>query len=76
MINPNSKNKSVVLNTQSFLENEVESMVKDLSEKFNFNCSIRSNKGKHIIVINAISYPLFRNLVDPFIISEMTYKLP
>jgi len=74
--NKNSKNKSIVLNTQSFTSIEVEKMSKDLSDKFKFNCEVRSNKGKKIIVIESESYSLFRKLVDPFLLPEMIYKLP
>lgn len=74
--NKNSKNQGVVLNTQSFTEKEVLKMSEELSSKFNFECSVRSNKGKKIIVINSVSYPLFINLVDPYIIPVMRYKLP
>ncbi|CAL1705856.1 unnamed protein product [Somion occarium] len=74
--NKNSKNKSVVLNTQSFSDLEVEAMAKELSSKFNFTCEVRSNKGKKIIVINSVSYSLFRELVDPYITPEMANKLP
>lgn len=63
--NKNSKNKSIVLNTHSFPEEEVLNMSKELNEKFNLDCNIRSNKGKKIIVINSISYLTFRKLVDP-----------
>jgi hypothetical protein len=74
--NLNSKNQSIVLNTHSFSELEVLDMINDLNLKFNLNCEIRSNKGKKIIVIKSISYSLFRSLIDPYIISEMKYKLP
>lgn len=74
--NKNSKNKSLVLNTQSFTDKEVEMMSKELTEKFYFECEIRSNKGKKVIVISNNSYPLFYKLVDPYIIPEMKYKLP
>ena len=47
-----------------------------LIKKFNFDCEIRSNKGKSIIVIKSTSYNLFRETIDPFIVPEMTYKLP
>ena len=43
--NKNSKNKSVVFNTQSFSESEVFFMAKELSSKFDLECEIRSNKG-------------------------------
>jgi len=74
--NKNSKNKSIVLNTQSFTNIEVETMAKELMEKFNFDCEVRSNKGKKVIIIKGSSYTLFRELTDPYIISEMRYKLP
>jgi len=74
--NKNSKNKGIVLNTQSFSDLEVENMANDLTDKFNFICELRSNKGKKVIVINSISYPLFRDLIDPYIVPEMKYKLP
>ena len=74
--NKNSKNKSLVLNTQSFTEKEVEILSTELMEKFNFDCEIRSNKGKQVIVIKNSSYPLFYELVNPYIIPSMKYKLP
>lgn len=72
--NKNSKNKSVVLNTQSFTTTEVETMAQQLTEKFDLNCELRKNKGKDIIVIK--NYPIFISLVDRYIIPEMKYKLP
>ena len=74
--NKNSKNKSIVLNTQSFTESEVLTMEKELSEKLDLSCEVRSNKGKKIIVIKSSSYQSFRKLVDSHIIPEMKYKLP
>jgi hypothetical protein len=74
--NKNSKNKSIVFNTQRFTDIEVETMSKELKAKFNFDCEVRSNKGKKVIIIKGSSYTLFRELTDPYIISEMRYKLP
>jgi LAGLIDADG DNA endonuclease family len=74
--NKNSKNKSIVLNTQSFTNIEVKNMSKELMEKFNLDCEVRSNKGKKVIIIKGSSYTLFRKITDPYIISEMKYKLP
>jgi hypothetical protein len=74
--NKNSKNKSIVLNTQSFLDSEVAMMAQELTDKFNLNCSLRNNKNKKVIVIDASSYLKFRELVDPHIITDMLYKLP
>ena len=74
--NKNSKNKSLVLNTQSFTEEEVEKLSNGLKAKFQLDCSVRANKGKKVIVINNNTYPLFYDLVNPYIITEMKYKLP
>ena len=74
--NKNSKNRSIVLNTQSFTDQEVEKMSKELMAKFNFECELRTNKSKKVIVISNNSYPLFYELVSPHIIPEMKYKLP
>nr|YP_009649328.1 LAGLIDADG type 2 homing endonuclease [Rhizopogon vinicolor]QDA23243.1 LAGLIDADG type 2 homing endonuclease [Rhizopogon vinicolor] len=51
--NLNSKNTSVVLNTQSFSDSEVSQMIKELNDKFRLNCNIRENKGTKVIVINS-----------------------
>lgn len=74
--NLNSKNKSIVLNTQSFTDMEVELMSSQLASKFNLECEVRSNKGKKVIVIKSNSFPIFLSLIDPYIIPEMRYKLP
>jgi LAGLIDADG DNA endonuclease family len=74
--NKNSKNKSIVLNTQSFTNIEVEKMSQSLMNKFNFNCEVRTNKGKQIIIIKSESYNLFIKQVEPYMIPDMKYKLP
>ena len=51
-------------------------MSKELMEKYNLDCEVRSNKGKKVIIIKGSSYTLFRKITDPYIISEMKYKLP
>jgi hypothetical protein len=44
--NKNSKNKSIVLNTQSFTDLEVFIICNELSEKFKIQTEVRSKKGK------------------------------
>lgn len=68
--NKNSKNKGVVLNTQSFEDKEVEAMAQQLSDKFDLDCEVRANKGKKVIVIKAASYSAerFLSLIDPYIL--------
>ena len=74
--NKNSLNKSVVMNTQSFSEKEVEFLSSGLTKNYGLICETRFNKGKKVIVIKSESYSLFRQLIDPYIIPEMLYKLP
>lgn len=73
--NLNSKNKSIVLNTQSFSFSEVEMMSLELMCKFNLVVETRLNKNKKIIVIKNESYNNFVQLIDPYIIPNMRYKL-
>ena len=51
-------------------------MAKELSEKFELQCETRSNKGKKVIVIKSLSFSKFYELVAPYIIPEMRFKLP
>jgi hypothetical protein len=60
-------------------------MSEQLSSKFNLICEVRSNKDKKIIVIKDLSYfclklkskgQAFYNLINPYLIQEMRYKLP
>ena len=74
--NKNSKNRSVVLNTHSFTDLEVEKMSDQISDKFYLLCEVRSNKNKKIIVIKDTSYPRFYQLINPYLLEEIKYKLP
>lgn len=48
----------------------------ELSEKFGLECETRFNKGKKIIVIKHNSFTTFYNLINPYMLEEMKYKLP
>ena len=74
--NKNSKNRSVVLNTHSFTDLDVEKMCDQISNKFDLLCEVRSNKNKKIIVIKDTSYSKFYQLINPYLLEEMKYKLP
>jgi hypothetical protein len=63
------------LNTQSFIEKEVKMMSTELSNKFNLNTNVRLNKNKNVIIITSESYKIFKDLIDPYIIPSMRYKL-
>lgn len=74
--NLKSKNKSLVLNTQSFKESEVDTLKIELKNKFNLDCGTRINKNKKILVIKSNSYNRFLEFTSSYIIPEMKYKLP
>lgn len=74
--NKNSKNKSVVLNTHSFKDKEVEIMTQQIMDKFNLDCEVRSRSGKKIIIIKSCSYASFLSLIEPYILPKMRFKLP
>ena len=65
-----------MLNTQSFMDEEVEVMAEQLGKKFDLDCEVRSNKGKSVIVIKSVSYSTFLSHIDNYILPEMRYKLP
>lgn len=72
---PLTKNKGLVLNTQSFSKIETEGLALLLTNKFKFKTEIRSNKGKWVIVIHHDSYPLFYSCINPYMHESMKYKL-
>ncbi|GGU89417.1 hypothetical protein GCM10010211_64950 [Streptomyces albospinus] len=71
--NLNSKNKSIVLNTQSFTFKEVEMMSEQLMCKFNLLCETRLNKNrsKKLSLLKTIVTKISWNweLAPPHIIS-------
>lgn len=74
--NKNSNNKSIILNTQSFSIKEVQYLIDGLNTKFNLNSSMKFNKNKPIIFIPSNNYKHYYNLIIPYIIPEIKYKLP
>ena len=52
-----SKNKNIVLNTQSISDKKVEIMASDLDDKFNLGCQTRWNNGKKVTVVT--NYDIF-----------------
>jgi hypothetical protein len=67
--------------TNNFKLSEVENLVKVLKQKLNLNCTIQSriskilNKPQYLIYIRSNSVNTFLDLVKPFIIPSMEYKL-
>ena len=65
-----------VIATNSFNEYENDLLVSFLKEKFNINSHKRINKlNQYIIQIEASSRHDFENLISPYFVETMKYKL-
>ena len=63
------------LNTQSFDHKENLWLTQFLQAKFGITATINQDKGKYRLRIRASSMPILKNLVLPYIIPSMLYKL-
>ena len=68
--------KGVILNTQGFKKNEVELLTRVLVSKFSLEAQLRKQPEGYQIYVSGRSYERFIELVEPYIIEEMKYKLP
>lgn len=64
--------RSYQINSQSFTNNEVEFLIKILKTNFNIEASYDKN---NVIYIKTCSKELFKNLIEPYVIPCMKYKL-
>ena len=70
------ESKGVLLNTQCFIQNDVQRLVKCLEKRFELEASPRKQKDGVQIYISGKSYERFREIVDPYVIPAMRYKIP
>jgi hypothetical protein len=68
--------KGFAFNTHGFEKSEVEILCQGFKTKFDFDCWVKLNKNKHIIVISAKSYEKVIALIDEFVVPSMRHKLP
>ncbi|GIV17555.1 MAG: hypothetical protein KatS3mg022_2990 [Armatimonadota bacterium] len=68
--------RAVVLNTQSFSREDVARLAQVLSEKFALEAYLRRQREGYQIVIAGKSLQRFLDLIEPYLIPEMRYKLP
>lgn len=70
------KNKGVAICTDSYTKKEVELLAKALSSLFGLICSIHEHRdNQYRIYISKRSLDTLRNLVHPYIIPSMVYKI-
>jgi LAGLIDADG DNA endonuclease family len=65
----------VTFQTHGFRANEVRILTDVLKKKFHLAANLRSNKGREIIYVSAKSLSSFRDLVGPYLLPELAYKL-
>ena len=63
---------SYIFNTQSFLREELQSLIDFLQETFNLKFTIKKDK---TLYLKHCCNSLFKNLISPYITQDMQYKL-
>lgn len=70
------QSKGVLFNTQGFTAKEVDLLIGVLGSEFRLEAKRRRQREGWQIYVSGSSFETFRDLVDPFIIDSMRYKLP
>ena len=68
--------KGVLINTQAFSLGEVRRLCQVLQERFDLKAQPRKQREGYQVYISGESYEAFRDLIEPYLIPEMRYKLP
>ena len=69
------ESKGVVFNTQCYFPDDVTRLMRALGQH-QLVCGARKQKEGLQIYVSGTSYETFRNIVDPFILASMRYKIP
>jgi len=70
------QSKGVLFNTQGFSLADVKRLCQVLSDLYDLEVKPRKQREGYQIFVSGESYETFRNLVGPYLIPEMSYKLP
>lgn len=68
--------KGVVFNTQGFSFREATLLSNNLNKSYHLESWVKQNKRKPVIAIPGNKYPVIKDLVFPYIVDCMKYKLP
>ena len=71
-----AESKGVVLNTQAFTPADVERLIEVLRSRFGLQAKIRAQSDGPQIYISGRSYERVTELIEPFVLEEMRYKIP
>jgi hypothetical protein len=74
--NKDYERKGLVLNTQGFLKSHTEILCQGLQNRYGLDCWLKPNKNGYLIAISGKNYNQMMNLMNPFLIDSMRYKLP
>lgn len=70
------ESKGVIFNTQGFARNDVKQLMNVLRGRFDLEASERKQKERWQIYISGSSFERFHELVAPFFLPSMLYKIP
>lgn len=70
------ESKGIIFNTQGYEKRDVSILIKMLNRQFGLEAKLRKQKDGYQIYISGESYERFCNLVKPYLIKAMEYKLP
>lgn len=70
------ESKAIILNTQGFYRTDIERLTGVLQTLFGLSAQLRNQKEGCQIYISGGSYERFVELVEPYVIDEMRYKIP
>ena len=71
-----NKHKGIFLNTQSFTDNDVKKLKNILQEKFGISSTTREAPGGQQIYLGGKSGEKFIEIIRPYIIPSLQYKIP
>jgi hypothetical protein len=71
-----AESKGVVLNTQAYAPADVERLIEVLRSRFGLQAKIRVQSDGPQIYVAGRSYERVRDLIEPYVLEEMRYKLP
>jgi recombination protein RecA len=63
------------LQTHNFMPEEVDVLADAVRERFDLAVSSRANRGKRILYVKAAEMDRLREVVEPYLLPEFTYKL-
>jgi hypothetical protein len=73
----NKDKKTMILHTQSYTKTENLILSRELNEKFGFRSEVILHKKKYFVVkFNSKDALTLHNLIKPYIIESMKYKIP